>query len=248
VPVTLLFTDENREVRVEPSSALAAGASYVVRVDSTVTSATGVSVMPDSVRFRVAAARAAPTASAEAPRPQPAAPSGGAPSGGAPSASGRTGPATLALDIQPDAGRPFVKVVVDGDTLGPPPVSGVSLAAEQPHTIVVVGAPELSSHTITVFERTVTPRPGEAVQIEAVIIPFGSVDVVSEPRGIVFIDGRQVGRTPVAGIPVVAGRLHRIEIRPLPADQNRVGPFTGEFRVLPFEWKSLGRLVLPPKG
>ncbi len=243
VSVTLLFTDENREVRVEPTSALSAGASYVVRIDSTVTSATGVAVTPDSVPFRVVPRTALATGAAEAPRPQTA-----ASSGGAPAPAGGTGPASLALDIQPDAGRPFVKVVVDGDTLGPPPVSGVSLAPEQPHTIVVVGTPELSAHSITVFERTVTPTPGEAVRIEARIIPFGSIDVVSEPRGIVFINGRQVGRTPVAGIPVMAGRVHRIEIRPLPADARRVGVFTGEFRVAPFEWKSLGRVTLPPRG
>ena len=54
-----------REVRVEPSSALGGGASYVVRIDSTVTSATGVAVQPDSVRFRVA--RAAGTHAARKP-------------------------------------------------------------------------------------------------------------------------------------------------------------------------------------
>ena len=72
--------------------------------------------------------------------------------------------------------------------------------------------------------------------------------MVSQPSGAVFVDGRQVGRTPLAGYPVLAGIIHRLEIRPPPADQDLYDPFTTEFRVDALEWRSLGRLVLPPKG
>ena len=67
-------------------------------------------------------------------------------------------------------------------------------------------------------------------------------------RGERRLDGRQVGRTPLAGYPVSAGVVHRLEIRPSPADQAKFGPFTTEFRVNALEWKSLGRVALPSAG
>jgi hypothetical protein len=94
----------------------------------------------------------------------------------------------------------------------------------------------------------VTLRAGESMNIAAQISAFGSIDVVSQPGGAVYIDGRQVGRTPLAGYPVLAGVIHRLEIRPSPADQSNYGSFTTEFRVNALEWKSLGRLQLPPAG
>ena len=72
--------------------------------------------------------------------------------------------------------------------------------------------------------------------------------MVSQPAGTVFVDGRQVGRTPLAGFPVTAGVVHRLEIRPTTADAGRFSPYTGDFRVGPLEWKSLGRVSLPPKS
>ncbi len=159
-----------------------------------------------------------------------------------------TGPATLTLRASPDAALPFLRVVVDGDTLGPPPVTGVKLAEGRSHNITVVGVPELSSYTLVVFRREVSPQPGQILDISADITAFGSIDVVSQPAGTVFVDGRQVGRTPLAGFPVTAGVVHRLEIRPAAADAGRFSPYSGEFRVGPLEWKSLGRVSLPPKS
>jgi hypothetical protein len=90
-------------------------------------------------------------------------------------------------------------------------------------------------------------EPGQVLNVTAEVTPFGSIDIVSQPAGIVFVDGRQVGRTPLAGYPVTARVAHRIEIRPAAGDGS-VGPYTAEFRVEPFEWKSLGRVTLPPRG
>ncbi|MHB1193475.1 MAG: adenylate/guanylate cyclase domain-containing protein [Longimicrobiales bacterium] len=159
-----------------------------------------------------------------------------------------SGPATLNLQASPDAALPFLKVVVDGDTLGSPPVTGVKLAEGRSHTVAVVGVPELSSYTLVVFRREVSPQPGQILNISADITGFGSIDVVSQPAGTVFVDGRQVGRTPLAGFPVTAGVVHRLEIRPTAADAGRFSPYSGEFRVGPLEWKSLGRVSLPPKS
>ena len=44
VEAALLFTEGNREVRIEPASPLSAGGRYVVRIDSTLTGATGLGV------------------------------------------------------------------------------------------------------------------------------------------------------------------------------------------------------------
>jgi hypothetical protein len=141
----------------------------------------------------------------------------------------------------------FLRVVVDGDTLGPPPQNGVTVAEGRSHTVTLVGVPELSRYSMVVFTRQVSPQAGQVIDIAAQITAFGSIDVVSDPAGLVFVDGRQVGRSPLAGYPVTAGVVHRLEIRPAPADAARFSSYTGEFRVGPLEWKSLGRVTLPPK-
>ena len=239
VQATLLFTDVNREVRVEPSTPLTAGERYVVHVDSTMTSATGLPVIADSVVFRVA------ERAVQAPVPVPAQ-SGSAATTVAASAR-RTGAGTLNLTVSPAAAQPFVRVVIDGDTVGAPPLRGVSLAEGRTHTITLVGIPELSQHRLAVYQQTFPVEPGQVLNVAAEVTPFGSIDVVSEPAGTVFVDGRQVGRTPLAGYPVTARVVHRLEIRPTGADTERVGVHASEFRVDPFEWRSLGRVTLPPR-
>ena len=235
VEVALLFTDGNREVRIEPTSSLSAGGRYVIRVDSMLTGATGLAVISDSLVFSVVPQRAAAAqARGRGARSPPAARA--------------SGPGTLNVRVVPAAAQPFVKVVIDGDTLGSPPLRGISLSEGRSHSVVVVGVPELSAFVLPVFRETVTARPGQAVNLSAQISAFGSIDVVSQPSGDVFVDGRRVGRTPLAGYPVLAGVIHRLEIRPSQADQGRYGPFRTEFRVNALEWKSLGRLVLPQRG
>ena len=244
VEATLLFTDANREVRVKPSAPLTAGARYVIRVDSTMTSATDLPVIADSVVIRVAE-RAVPA-------PAPTQPSGRAPAQTAATTAGatpsRTGAGTLNLTVSPAAAQPFVRVVIDGDTVGAPPVRGVSLAEGCTHTITLVGIPELSQHRLAVYQQTFTVDPGQVLNVTADVTPFGSIDVVSEPAGTVCVDGRQVGRTPLAGYPVTARVVHRLEIRPTGDDAERVGAYASEFRVEPFEWRSLGRVTLPPRN
>ena len=225
---------------LRPEEPLTTGATYVVRIDSTVMARSGLPLEPDSLDFQVAAAQAVTRPTATNTQPSSA--------GEAAPPSRGTGPATLNLRVSQAAARPFLKVVVDGDTLGPPPVSGYQLAPGRRHDLAIVGTPDLSAYTLVVFQREVTPQPGQVLDIGAEITAFGSIDVVSQPSGTVFVDGRQVGRTPLAGYPVTAGVVHRLEIRPTAAEAGRFAPFSGEFRVEPLEWKSLGRLALPPIG
>ena len=235
VEATLLFTDGNREVRIEPASPLGAGGRYVVRIDSTLTGATNLAALADSLALSVVPRRTATTQAGGRGVRSPPTPR-------------RSGAGRLNLTVVPAAAQPFVKVVIDGDTVGNPPLRGISLSEGRSHSVVVVGVPELSAFVLPVYRETVTARPGQAINLAAEISAFGSIDVVSQPSGTVFVDGRQVGRTPLAGYPVLAGIIHRLEIRPSPADQDRSGPFRTEFRVNALEWKSLGRLVLPPRG
>ena len=242
VPAALLFAADNREVRLEPTAPLSAGARYVVRIVPTLTAATGLAALPDSLAFRVASRRA------DAPRAVAAAPGSGAAPAVAADSKPRagSGAGTLSLTVVPAAAQPFIRVVIDGDTVGPAPLKGFALSQRE-HTVVLVGVPELSSFALPVFWQTVTIQPGEAVTLAAQITGFGSVDVVSESAGAGFIDGRQVGRTPLAGYPVVAGTIHRLEVRPSTADQAKFAPYTTDFRVQPLEWKSLGRVALPAR-
>ena len=210
--------------------------------------------VPPASASRTSDARAPTPASAPAaapattqPTPGPTAPPSGSGVTVTPGAD-RSGPATLNVTASPAAALPFLKVVVNGDTLGALPLSGVRVAEGRTHTVTIVGVPELSSYSLVVFTREMAAQPGQILDVAAQITAFGSIDVVSQPAGTVFVDGRQVGRTPLAGYPVTAGVVHRLEIRPLPADAARHAPYRGEFRVEPLEWKSLGRVTLPPAG
>jgi hypothetical protein len=253
VRADVALADDGRTAHLTPAAPLAVGARYMVRMGSALATATGLGVAPDTLPFRVAAASPARSGPAETPPTQPVTRPAGQPATQAAAAppevqpGSGTGPATLNLQASPPAALPFLRVVVDGDTLGPPPVSGVKLAEGRAHTLAVVGVPELSSYSLVVFRREVSPQPGQILNIAADITAFGSIDVVSQPPGTVFVDGRQVGRTPLAGFPVTAGVVHRLEIRPTTADASRFSPYSGEFRVEPLEWKSLGRISLPSK-
>lgn len=244
VEAAVAISGDGRSVTLTPGQPLSAGARYRVGIDSTVLTVAGLGVTPDTLWFHVGGAAptsARPATTTGSPEAAPKESTGSA--GGA-----RSGPATFNITASPSAALPYLKVVVNGDTLGPPPQTGVSVAEGRTHTVTLVGVPELSSYSLVVFSREVAAQPGQAVDVAAQITAFGSIDIVSEPAGTVFVDGRQVGRTPLAGYPVTAGVVHRLEIRPTPADAARFSPYRGEFRVEPLEWKSLGRVTLPPAG
>jgi hypothetical protein len=233
VDATVLVAEDNREVRLEPKAPLPAGGRYVVSVDTTVLGATGLEVARDSVAVRIAVRRAAtPTVAQTAGAP------GVTMGGGA--------PGTLSISVVPANAQAYVKVVIDGDTIGTAPLRGHPLGVGGSHQVILVGVPDLSSFALPVFRQTVTHKAGESMNIAAQISAFGSIDVGSQPSGAIYVDGRQVGRTPLAGYPVLAGVVHRLEIRPSPSDQSSYRSFTTEFRVNALEWKSLGRLQLPP--
>lgn len=278
VPAEVSLGDDPSTLVLRPREPLAFGSSYTVVVADALLDGAGKPLggPPVSIRTQPAPADAEPTATsvpatvpsratsrtadaaaataapasapaATQPMPGPAATPSGSGVTATPGAD-RSGPATLSVTASPAAALPFLKVVVNGDTLGAPPLSGVRVAEGRSHTVTIVGVPELSSYSLVVFTREVAAQPGQILNVAAQITAFGSIDVVSQPAGTVFVDGRQVGRTPLAGYPVTAGVIHRLEIRPLPADAARHAPFRGEFRVEPLEWKSLGRVTLPQAG
>lgn len=231
------LTDGNREARVSPAAPLTPGGRYVVRLDTTVTATTGLAAARDSVVLRVAAARAV-----DAPAPRVAGPPAAAPA--ATPATPAPGLGTLNVAVVPPAAQPFLKLVVDGDTVAS--LKGIALN-DRPHTVMLIAVPELSSFALPVFRQQVQIEPGKSLNLSAQITAFGSIDVTSQPAGAVFIDGRQIGRTPLAGYPVTAATVHRLEIRPSAADQAKFASYNVEFRVNSLEWKSLGRVALPPK-
>ncbi len=232
VDVRLLLSSDSREVSVEPTASLDRGGRYVVVVDSTLLASTGLAATPAELAFRVVPRATVSRPATQTPTPAPAR---------------ATGPGRLTLTISPAEAADFVRVEVDGSPTALP-ISGLSLTEEEPHRIVVLGVPDRSSYSIPVFERTVTPTPGQRVTLNAEITPFGSIDVNSEPSGILFIDGREVGPTPVVGYAVPAGVTIDLEIRPTEADAERYDVFTGATRVEPLQWRSLPRIELPPKG
>lgn len=274
VPAEVSLGDDPSTLVLRPRDPLAFASTYTVVVADALLDGAGKPLggPPVTIRTQPALSEAEPavaevparapapsasrTAEAGAPAPAPATTQPAPGPSATPSGSGitatpgadRSGPATLNVTASPSAALPFLKVVVNGDTLGAPPMSGVRVAEGRTHTVTIVGVPELSSYSLVVFTREVAAQPGQVLDVAAQITAFGSIDVVSQPAGTVFVDGRQVGRTPLAGYPVTAGVVHRLEIRPLPADAARHAPYRGEFRVEPLEWKSLGRVTLPPAG
>ncbi len=217
----LCCSDSLTVARIEPGAALTRGARYVVRLGPGIADTAGNALSADSFAFQVAAA-------AEAPVP--------------------SGPGTLSVSVSPSDVTPYAVVVVDGDTLGSPPVSGYSVAGGRSHTVEIFGQPEFSPRRIRIYSRRHRVTPRRTTEVQAQVSGFGSITVTSEPRGLVFVDGQEVGNTPVAGIPVLAGTQHTLEIRPLPENQGTHDPYATRFRVQNLEWRSLGRVELPPKG
>lgn len=218
VPTEVTCCADNRAI-ITPLATLTPRAVYAVIVDSSVVDPAGVAMRPDSLIFQVAAAAA--------PRP--------------------TGPGRLSIDVAPTTTREHVVVVLDGDTLGAPPIARREITQNQNHTIEVIGVHRRSPHKISVFSRTLRPTPGQVISLSAEIEAFGWITIDADRPGMVFIDGQQVGRTLLAGYPVSAGTMHNIEVRPLPAEAGQFNAWTTQFQVGSLETTAFGRVTLPAK-
>lgn len=218
VPTEVTCCAEGRAV-ITPLSTLTPRSLYAVTIDSTVVDLAGVAMLPDSLIFRVAAA----------PPPRP------------------TGPGRLSIDVAPTTTREHVVVVLDGDTLGAPPIARREIAQNENHTIEVLGVHRRSPHKISVYSRTLRPTPGQVINLSAEIQAFGWITIDADQPGMVFIDGQQIGRTLLAGYPVTAGTMHMIEVRPLPAEAARFNAWTTQFQVGALETTAFGRVTLTPR-
>ena len=89
--------------------------------------------------------------------------------------------------------------------------------------------------------------PEQVFTLNANVTPFGTISIDSTPGGRVFINGEEIGPTALVQLPVAAGPVHTLEIRPLAADAGTRGIYTTDFTVELLEDKSLGRVQLPQR-
>ena len=218
VAVGLTCCGENDDtLRVDPVEPMAAGVYRLVLGDG-ITDAGGLPMLPDSFGFRVG----------EVVRPvRP------------------SGPGWLTIQVIPASVGSRTIVVIDGETVGPAPIEHREVSEGVAHRIEIFGTSEVSRETIRIYDSSETLSPAQSLTVSAEVIPFGTINIASVPGGTVFIDGEEIGPTPLMSYPVTAGPVHTLEIRPLAADAATRGTYEVDFRVELLEDKSLGRVELP---
>ncbi|MBI4539132.1 MAG: protein kinase [Gemmatimonadetes bacterium] len=251
IPVQIFCcANSQRTARIEPAAALRERTAYMLLLSrwAPIKDRAGNPLQPDSVVFRTGTVAAASATNAPPSAGGVGAPAGavGAAVGGAGTRPEATGPAFFNIHVEPAAFGPYVVVTVNGEAVGEPPVSGYAVDGGKTHPVEVFGVPEFSAFRISVYREEHRAVAGESSDIVARIQPFGSISVNSNPAGIVYVDGKEVRRTPLGGFPVRSGR-HRVEVRPVGADAERYDPYAVEVRVEPLEWKTLGTVTLPGK-
>ena len=158
-----------------------------------------------------------------------------------------TGPGRLTVQVSPASVASRTIVVIDGDTVGPPPVRDREVAQGTAHRIEILGTSEFSPRTIRIYDETRTLSPAERLTVTAEVTPFGTVSIDSTPGGRVFIDGEEIGPTALVTYPVAAGSVHTLEVRPRDGDTESRAPYRTDFTVGLLEDKSLGRVQLPAR-
>ncbi len=99
------------------------------------------------------------------------------------------------------------KVFIDGDEVGSIPLPGPIRLMPGQHTVKVTKP----GHTQ--FMESVRVRRGRRVKLEVDLLPIsGVLTLLTSPQGArVYLDGKFVGKTPLRGIEVKAGK-HRVRI------------------------------------
>ena len=209
--------EDANTLRVDPVEPLAPG-RYRLVLGGGITDVGGVPMLADSFGFRVRA---------PARRPQ--------------------GPGLLTIQVIPASVASRTIVVIDGDTLGPAPIEGRQVSEGVAHRIEIFGTSELSRRILRIYDAGQTLSPAQSLTVNAEVTPFGAITIASTPGGTVFVDGEEIGTTPLVSYLVTAGPVHTLEIRPLDADAAARGPYVVDFRVELLEEKSLGRVELPAR-
>ena len=218
VAVGLTCCGENDgTLRVDPVEPLTNGVYRLVLGDG-ITDAGGLPMVPDSFGFRVGVVA------------RPVRPSG---------------PGRLTIQVVPASVGSRTIVVIDGDAVGPAPIEDLEVSEGVAHRIEIFGTSQISRETIRIYDASETLSPAQNLTVSAEVTPFGTINIASVPGGTVFIDGEEIGTTPLMSYPVTAGPVHTLEIRPLAADAATRGTYEVDFRVELLEDKSLGRVELP---
>jgi serine/threonine-protein kinase len=89
----------------------------------------------------------------------------------------------------------------------PPPEVATVVVAEPPHSVDPVPPPDTAP---AVVER-VAPRPPAQPRRPPTVVAVGHLFVGATPWGELYIDGRLVGHTPMAALPIAAG-WHQVRI------------------------------------
>ena len=209
--------DDDGTLRVDPVEPMAAGLYRVVLGDG-ITDVGGLPMVADTFGFRVGvvARRVAPS-----------------------------GPGRLTIEVIPASVASRTIVVIDGDRVGPAPIRDRVVSEGVAHRIEILGTSPVSIGTIPIYNAVHTLSPAQSLTVSAAVTPFGTITIASTPGGRVFVDGEEVGPSPLASYPVTAGAVHTLEIRPLDADAATRAPYVADFSVELLEDKSLGRVELP---
>jgi hypothetical protein len=214
----VMLSDDRRTAQVQPAAALRAGTDYALVLTSAITDWAGNSLVADSVLFSTVAAQ------------QPRA----------------TGPARLSVSVLPPQATYRVKMVLDGRTIGYMPIMNLEVTPNERHRVELLGTDLNSSYTVSLHTRQIMLEPGQHFQIRQEVPPFGSFTVSSEPYADVFIDGRRVGSTPLAGF-VLLGGEHDLELHPTFEYERNYTIYRDKIQIPPFDDLNLGRVNLPPK-
>jgi hypothetical protein len=214
----VMLTEDRRTAQVQPATALRAGTDYALVLTPAITDWAGNSLVADSVLFSTVAAQ------------QPRA----------------TGPARLSVSVLPPQATYRVKMVLDGRTIGYMPIMNLEVTPNERHRVELLGTDLNSSYTVSLHTRQIMLEPGQHFQIRQEVPPFGSFTVSSEPYADVFIDGRRVGSTPLAGF-VLLGGEHDLELHPTFEYERNYTIYRDKIQIPPFDDLNLGRVNLPPK-
>lgn len=216
--LNVALNEDRRTARVRPASALRMGTSYALILEPAITDWAGNPLVADTVLFS--------TVAAQPPR--------------------ATGPARLSVSVLPPQATYRVKLELDGRTIGYMPINNLEIAPNQQHRVELLGTDLNSSYTVSLHTRQIMLEPGQHFQIRQEVPPFGSLTVSSEPYADVFIDGRRVGSTPLAGFVLLAGE-HDLELHPTFEHERSYTIYRDRIQVPPFDDLNLGRINLPPK-
>jgi class 3 adenylate cyclase len=158
-----------------------------------------------------------------------------------------SGPGRLAIIVVPSELGSRTTVYLDGEPIGSAPVSPRSVQESVRHRIEIFAVGDYSQNRLSIYDDEVILSPGQSRTVEARVTPFGDVSIVSDPVGVVYIDGQEIGSTPLVSHLVTANRPHRLEVRPTGATAATHRAYVAEFTVGLLESAGLGRVQLPPR-